>query len=175
MRSRRTGREGIYTRVVPGKRTVAEQTPKPHAECMYCCSNICQGKCHDYDWDREPGWKDYVPEDVQLMWPEPCEAMFEYLSKNRPNQLLKLVQEDCLQPHDLTFAAEQLGYCPKAPGIREALLKLLVKSSSAMVREGALYGLMAYEEEGLFEILREVASNDPSESVRSVAKDLMCL
>jgi hypothetical protein len=58
VRHRKTGREGIYTRVVPGKRTPAEQPPKPHAQCPWCASNICQGECHDdecnCEFDQDP-------------------------------------------------------------------------------------------------------------------------
>ena len=75
----------------------------------------------------------------RMFWQEPCEAMFEYLATHEPDVLIEQLTSGALEPSALTFAAEWAGRSG-GPGATEVLLALL-EHPSALVREGAVYGL----------------------------------
>jgi hypothetical protein len=68
-----------------------------------------------------------------------CEAMFEYLAMHEPEALIEQLASGALEPSALTFAAEWAGRTG-SPAATAALVALL-EHPSALVREGAVYGL----------------------------------
>lgn len=76
-----------------------------------------------------------------------------------------------LQPHDLTFLAEQLGKRDPAP-IR--WLELLAGHQSPLVREGAVYGLALNIERKIVRlILDSMSVLDPCQEVRNAAMEAL--
>jgi len=107
-------------------------------------------------------------------WSSSCEAMFIWQARHEPEALLGSIRGGGLAPYDLTFAAEHAGYILTldAERVTSALIPLLDHESS-MVREGALYGLARHPSDDVIERIRRCASNDPSETIRSVAADVL--
>lgn len=104
-------------------------------------------------------------------WPRPCAELFAVLAARYPGDLITLTESGLLSNAALTFAAEALGET-SVPGV-DVLLAGLLRHKSAMVREGALYGLEQLAPAELPTILRRVAQRDASPAVRSVATDLL--
>ncbi len=110
-----------------------------------------------------------------------CENLFKRLSLEDPNELIRIIKEDNLRPSHLTFAAEYLGNVPTEIAMT-ALLDLL-KHESAIVREGAIFGLSIvltrHAETGevtVTEKIREALKalqEDPSPGVRLTAKEVL--
>jgi hypothetical protein len=97
------------------------------------------------------------------------EAMFERLVLEDPERLVALLQGDALRPALLTFAAEIAGKGLAFEVVGPALLALL-QHERPVVREGAVYGLRAYEERPeVAAALAKVAKDDPSPGVRAAA------
>jgi hypothetical protein len=101
-----------------------------------------------------------------------CEAMFEYLAHEFPEELLDLVRSSVLPPPALTFAAEIAGKTLDGRAVRAALVPLL-HHENALVREGAIYGLRAHTDDKVVEKLRRLASDDVSPGVRQAANDTL--
>ena len=104
-------------------------------------------------------------------WGErPCEALFERLVTEDPERLIGMLAGDALRPALLTFAAASAGLLPIevcGPSLVE-----LLKHPSALVREGAVYGLQEHRDDVRFsvaEALRAIAEDDPSPGVRMAA------
>jgi HEAT repeat protein len=68
----------------------------------------------------------------------------------------------------LSFAAEAAGNIEEFSSVRDILLNLL-KHKSALVREGAIYGLARHIDEEMFDTIRNIGFNDPSPGVREAA------
>ena len=77
-----------------------------------------------------------------------------------------------LEPADLTFAAEDLGRGEDHHMIRRALMPLL-DHASAVVREGAIYGLTRHLTPEVCARLRDMAATDPSPGVRDAATEAL--
>lgn len=105
-------------------------------------------------------------------WYRPCEAMFELLAQRYPRELAKLISSEKLRPADLTFAAEALGRTPDAQLVQRTLLPLL-RHTSPLVREGAIYGLAHCLNEAVRREILQIAQSDPSPGVRASAEDLL--
>jgi len=75
----------------------------------------------------------------RMFWLEPCEAMFEYLATHEPEALIEQLTSGALEPSALTFAAEWAGRTGSPAAT--AVLVALLEHPSALVREGAVYGL----------------------------------
>jgi HEAT repeat protein len=105
-------------------------------------------------------------------WVRPCEAMFEVLAARFPFDLVKLIEKDGLAPTDLTFAAEALGRSNVSWQVRHTL-KPLLDHESAVVREGAIYGLQRHLDDDLRERLAKIAKDDPRAGVRTAAEDAL--
>lgn len=98
-----------------------------------------------------------------------CEAYYEKLCNTDPDELANLVSSNKLRPSQLTFAAEWLGRStsPRAHSILESLA--LDEAQSALVREGAYYGLL-HLNVNVDKIVRSFAlSNSPG--LRSLSRD----
>lgn len=100
----------------------------------------------------------------------PCEATFEWLADNSPRSLSNLIGSGLLRPADLTFAAEALGRSSDSALVRSTLVDLLCHES-AVVREGAIYGLSNHLDDAVRALLQRIAAEDPSTAVRDVARD----
>lgn len=74
-----------------------------------------------------------------------------------------------LAPHELTFIAEALGR-RQPPPLR--WIVLLAGHTSAVVREGAVYG-MALHAERCAAVLQAIAMSDPNEHVRNAAREAL--
>ncbi len=104
--------------------------------------------------------------------PDPAawsEALFERLARDAPQELVALLQGNTLPSHQLTFAAEIAGRLMSTEMVVEPLLELL-RHSSAVVREGAIYGLAHHLDVArVVEQLRSIETGDPSPGVRAAA------
>lgn len=110
--------------------------------------------------------------EVARHWAEPCEAAFEYIMTQRPVELAHLIEESCLAPGDLTFAAEVLGQSDDGDLVRKTLLPLL-SHPEAVVREGAIYGISRHLDASIRDELRRLVVGDGSEAVRTAAQDAL--
>jgi len=109
---------------------------------------------------------------VLTKWNRPCEGAFEFLAAKFPHELAKLIELGRLQPPDLTFAAEALGRSELGWLVRHTLRPLLAHAS-AVVREGAIYGLQKHIDGSIREALSVLSRNDPSQAVRMAAEDAL--
>jgi HEAT repeat protein len=109
---------------------------------------------------------------VHARWPNVSEEMFEALAERFPKDLLNLLSSDTLAPSALTFAAEIAGRIPDGAAVRLALTPLL-EHESAIVREGAIYGLRGHLDEESATKLKALADTDTSPAVRQVAADTL--
>jgi hypothetical protein len=85
---------------------------------------------------------------------------------------VKLIKHDRLEPSDLTFAAEALGRSDMGWLVRHAL-KPLLRHASAIVREGAIYGLQKHLNAEVRSALEAVVNSDASRAVRTAAEDAL--
>jgi len=81
-----------------------------------------------------------VAKTLSMVWHQPCEAVFEYLSIYYIEQLSILIKSGVLKSYELTYAAEYMGRCNDSIMVRDTLVPLL-SHPKAVVREGALIGL----------------------------------
>jgi hypothetical protein len=112
--------------------------------------------------------------EVSRRWPQPCEAAFEFVLEDSPEQLARVIESQMLRGGDLTFAAEILGRASETDGavVRRALLPLLAHPE-AVVREGAVYGLTRHQDAAVQRALETMAANDPYEVLRTAALDAL--
>lgn len=88
--------------------------------------------------------------------------------------LLDQIREGVItDPVDLSFAAENAG-CESddGPAVREVLLPLL-QHNKAIVREGAIYGLMNHLDDSVLKEFKRLATEDPNPSIREVVEDIV--
>jgi hypothetical protein len=109
---------------------------------------------------------------VMLRWNRPCEGAFDLLAARFPRDLAKLIQDNRLEASDLTFAAEALGRSNMGWLVRHAL-KPLLTHTSAVVREGAIYGLQKHIDPDIHAALKAVSESDVSPAVRTAAEDAL--
>lgn len=77
-----------------------------------------------------------------------------------------------IEPSDLTFALELFGKNKNSSMVRRILLKYL-KHSSAIVREGAIYGLQRHVNSEVISVLNKLIHSDTSDGVRLAAMDVL--
>lgn len=105
--------------------------------------------------------------------PTLCEALFDRLAAEHPSELFRLIEAGDLAAHDLTFAAEAVGHVSDKPKAVSLLLALL-RHESALVREGAIYGLSHFVDDATVRtLLKQLADGDPSPGVRAAAADVL--
>jgi HEAT repeat protein len=97
------------------------------------------------------------------------ENYFEYLAIHDRIELNNLLLNNQLMPEDLTFAAEIAGQT-KDFFFENALVQLL-NHPEAVVREGAIYGLLALDEEKSLKHFEKL-TQDPSATIRLILKNL---
>ena len=112
-----------------------------------------------------------VAQTVFARWGKLCEALFEYLAAEHPDQLLALLSMR-IAATDLTFAAEIAGGIDDSAKVRPALL-VLFRHHDAVVREGAIYGISRHIDDTVKFELQRLVRSDPSAAVRSAASDLL--
>lgn len=100
----------------------------------------------------------------------PCVNLFARLAAEDPSRLITMLGDGSLSNADLTFAAEEAGRCGDAAC---AALLALLGHESAVVREGAIYGLQRLEPSPtITDTLTRIAASDPSPGVRSAAAEV---
>lgn len=109
---------------------------------------------------------------VITLWNRPCEGAFDLLAARFPRDLAKLIEQNRLETSDLTFAAEALGRSNMGWLVRHALTPLL-RHASAVVREGAVYGLQKHIDHEVRAALELVSRSDASPAVRTAAEDAL--
>ncbi len=97
---------------------------------------------------------------------------FAELARSSPRLLVAHVSSGRLRPAQLTFAAECLGSLVDA-ALAEASLLPLSRSDSALVREGAAYGLAKLRSPAAKARLQELAADDTSLGVREAATEAL--
>ena len=129
------------------------------------------------DYSTDP--LDILPAHVRAKLPAQilCEATFEYLAQNHPYWLIVLIQSRALENTDLTFAAEAVGLINNSPYLILLVLLPLLHHHSAMVREGAIYGivkdLFVLDDPRVKAELEHLSANDDSPGVRIAAKEAL--
>lgn len=111
---------------------------------------------------------------VQAELPDWKGPKFTELAKDDPKRLVALLTSNTLAFHDLTFAAEAAGRTG-LPEAQDALLQLLTHTS-AVVREGAVYGLGYFlGDSGSWtrQRLAFIAKFDPHPEVRAAALETL--
>lgn len=119
--------------------------------------------------------KKLVAHDLEIVQPvdpeAPSEALFERLASDDPPRLLALLASD-LEPAMLTFAAEIAGRELSSEDVVPPLMALL-RHPSAVVREGAIYGLAHHPRDDVDRELLRLGADDPSTGVRTAANDVL--
>jgi len=107
-----------------------------------------------------------------LAWKGPP---FKTLAKTEPMQLISLVGNSALADHDLTFAAEALGFVENEPAAIITLLEWLGNHKSPIVREGVVYGLARHARtlKNARLLLEWMAQKDASPEVRAAAAEAL--
>lgn len=101
-----------------------------------------------------------------------CEATFARMAVEAPDALLAWIDEGDMRPADLTFAAEAAGRIEDSEAVRRSLVRLL-DHVDAIVREGAIYGLIGHLNDHVRDKLASVAARDPSPGVRAAAVEAL--
>ena len=101
-----------------------------------------------------------------------CEALFEQLATDAPTELMDLVRFAGLRPAKLTYAAEALGSTGRAEAV-SILIEILSSHPSALVREGAIFGVLKASTTSARPTLERLALSDPSAAVREAASSAL--
>lgn len=105
----------------------------------------------------------------------PCTSACELLKEKYPDQLISLVESGDLPESILTFAAELLGELGPSfsDKVRRAAIPLL-SHPSAVVREGAVYGLEGTHSNSVVRFkLLDMSSKDPSKGIREICSRII--
>lgn len=97
-----------------------------------------------------------------------CENTFERWAKEDPARLVLALTDGKTPNYLLTYAAEIAGNALPSGVVVPALVALL-SHESAVVREGAIYGLGDHESAEVLALLADIAEGDPSPGVRCAA------
>lgn len=101
---------------------------------------------------------------------KPCRKAYHLLARYFPKDLIALIESGDLEPCTLTFAVESCGSIQDSVSVRKTLLPLL-KSSSLIVVEGTILGLVHHMDKEVIDAFRSIAENDTS--ISSFAKDIL--
>ena len=98
-------------------------------------------------------------------------SQFEWLAETNPSELIALIED--MKPTLLTFAAEALRLAETTPEVVKSLQTLLTHPKS-YVREGALLGAAAHlEVEALKQAVEKLRNEDPFETLRDIASEIL--
>jgi HEAT repeat protein len=90
------------------------------------------------------------------------------LAMDDPDRLLAMLSDEAMTDADRSFAAEAAGYVQDRAKAQPVLLGLLLHGS-ALIREGAVYGLANDRDEPVLAALAHVGQHDRSAGVRDAA------
>lgn len=108
----------------------------------------------------------------QAGYPWPCNAAYNFLIKNYPNDYLSLINSDALDPEALSSSLRCGRHFPDAEVAKNQFSKFLNHYSDS-VRIGALYGLLHhYDESEREEWFKSLLSN-PSLALREKVKSIL--
>jgi len=108
------------------------------------------------------------------MLPRPSRDELRKLAETNPQSLVDWMKRQ--DPGHLTYAAEILGELSPDKDLARRELLPLASHKSALVREGAVYGLSNFlGDNEVRECLSRLSRSDPSPSVREAAEDALDL
>lgn len=108
----------------------------------------------------------------QAGYPWPCNATYNFLVKNHPNDYLALINSDALDPEALGAGLKCGRYFPDALVAKKEFSKFL-NHYSDVVRIGALYGLLHhYEEDEREDWLKSLLTNS-SQALREKVESIL--
>lgn len=114
-------------------------------------------------------WRRVVPGAFALEFSSICEELFVALAARSPRGLASLLTtEGLLDNAELSLAAEAFGRAEDLTLVRQTLVPLL-KHKSALVREGAIYGLAELGFEDVRVAIEATAKGDAHAGVRRAA------
>lgn len=98
------------------------------------------------------------------------------LAKTNVEELIKTLSDPGTDSVTLTFGAEIIGSEIKDEQVVLPVLKKLLRHINALVREGAVIGVLSFytdksPPQEILDRLRYIISNDPSNTLKSFAKD----
>lgn len=105
-------------------------------------------------------------------WSKVCQNMLELLALSFPQDLANLLTSGELDMVGLTFGAEYMGKVQDEILVRDTLLPLL-SHPSAIVREGAIYGVQNHMSQEIMQKLQSIAQTDLSPTIRQTARDAL--
>ncbi len=115
-----------------------------------------------------PSWEPFL----LGKWAGYCEGFFQDLGRISPKELATMIAKGSLSTANLSFAAESMGLATDHGFVIGTLVPLLVHDS-AVVREGAIYGLAKHLTGDLEQRLRNMAQADASWGVRQAAQEAL--
>ena len=90
-------------------------------------------------------------------------------------RLVDIIKTKDIPDHRMTFALEALGMFgvgfPDRVGVVKETITPYLKHKSAIVREGAIYGIAPFIDNDILKTLREMEQNDSSITLREVAAE----
>jgi hypothetical protein len=114
-------------------------------------------------------WKQVVPPAFAREFSCLCEELFVALAARAPARLARLLAIDGLLDNtELSLAAEAIGRADDAVLVRRTLVPLL-KHRTALVREGAIYGLAELGSNDVRSAIATLARKDEHPGVRRAA------
>jgi len=102
------------------------------------------------------------------------------MARQETKRLLDLIEQNGIDPYELTFAAEYLGQAAIGTQWAEpalATLERLANHSHSVVREGAVYGLCQYigepQEKQAMQVLRDRLTVETSECLAEMIEETL--
>jgi len=100
------------------------------------------------------------------------------LAENDVTKLIKILNNPSSDTYTLTMGAEILGEEISDEAISVPIFKKLLKHINAVVREGAIIGIMALFSdkrlpEDILNMVRDIFNNDPSPALKEYAEDIL--
>jgi len=118
-------------------------------------------------------WRELVPARFHGQFQNLSEELFIALAEQAPQSLAKLLLKDGLLDNaELTLAAEAMGRAEDRKLVRQSLTHLL-KHQSALVREGAIYGLAELGSLDIRAAVATLARTDTHPGVQRAAKAVL--
>lgn len=106
------------------------------------------------------------------------DSQLKILAQTNPKELVRILNSSNVDTGTLTFGVEILGGEITDESLTLPIFRKLMRHINAIVREGALIGLEAFYSaskppQDVIERLQTMANNDPSPTIKDMAKDLL--
>lgn len=106
------------------------------------------------------------------------ENQLKVLANTNPKELVRILNSSNVDIRTLTFGAEILGGEVLDETLTLPVFRKLMKHINAIVREGALIGIEAFytsakPPQDILDRLKTMSANDPSPTLKDMAKDLL--